>query len=68
MREVVDDGITGIVYRDLEEMVNGLPRVFNLPRSRVREHAVARFGVPRMVDGYVDAYDRVIEEHRARTA
>src|SRR5881396_1796281 len=68
VREVVDDGITGIVYRDLEEMVNGLPRVFNLPRSRVREHAVARFGVPRMVDGYVDAYDRVIEEHRARTA
>jgi glycosyltransferase involved in cell wall biosynthesis len=67
VREVVDDGITGIVYRDLEEMVNGLPRVFHLSRSRVREQAVARFGVPRMVDGYIEAYTRVIEAHRART-
>ena len=37
VREVVDDGVTGLVFDDLEEMVNGLPRVFDLDRRRVRE-------------------------------
>jgi glycosyltransferase involved in cell wall biosynthesis len=68
VREVVDNGITGMVFDDLEQMVDGLTRVFRLPRSRVREQAVARFGVPRMVDGYLAAYEKVLEAHRARTA
>ena len=66
VREVVDDGITGIVFDDLEQMVNELPRVFDLDRRRVRTQAVARFGVERMVDGYLKVYTRVIEAHRAR--
>jgi glycosyltransferase involved in cell wall biosynthesis len=63
--ELVDDGITGIVFDDLEQMVNDLPRVFDLDRRRVRAQAVARFGVERMVDGYLAVYERVIEAHRA---
>jgi glycosyltransferase involved in cell wall biosynthesis len=66
VREVVDDGVTGIVFDDLEQMVNDLPRVFDLDRHRVREQAVKRFGVDRMVDGYLDIYEQVIEKHRAR--
>jgi glycosyltransferase involved in cell wall biosynthesis len=65
VREVVDDGTTGIVYADLEQMINGLDRVFDLDRRRVRERAVARFGVDRMVDGYLSVYASVIERHRA---
>jgi glycosyltransferase involved in cell wall biosynthesis len=65
VREVVDEGVTGIVYNDLEQMVNGLDRVFALDRRRVRERAVARFGVARMVEGYLAVYARVIEAHRA---
>lgn len=63
VREVVDDGVTGIVFDDLEAMVNNLPRVFDLDRRRVRDRAVARFGVDRMVDQYVDVYRRVVEAH-----
>ena len=47
-------------------MANGLPRVFDLDRRRVRERAVARFGVERMVDEYVAVYHRIVEAHRAR--
>ena len=65
VREVVDDGVTGIVFDDLEQMVDGLPRVFALDRRRVRERAVARFGVERMVDEYVAVYTRLVEAHRA---
>jgi glycosyltransferase involved in cell wall biosynthesis len=65
VREIVDDGVTGIVFDDLEQMVNELPRVFDLDRRRVRTQAVARFGVARMVDGYLAVYERVVEAHRA---
>jgi len=65
VREIVDDGVTGIVFDDLEAMVNELPRVFELDRRKVRTQAVARFGVARMVDGYLAVYERVVEAHRA---
>ena len=65
VREVVDDGVTGIVFKDLEQMANELPRVFDLDRCRVRDHAAARFGADRMVEGYVDVYRRIVETHRA---
>jgi glycosyltransferase involved in cell wall biosynthesis len=64
VRELVDDGITGIVFENLEQMANDLSRVFDLDRRRVRERAVARFGAERMVDEYVRVYTRIVEAHR----
>ncbi|HEV3062876.1 MAG TPA: glycosyltransferase family 4 protein [Vicinamibacterales bacterium] len=64
VREVVDDGVTGLVFEDLEQMANDLSRVFNLDRRLVRERAVARFGAARMVDEYVRVYTRIVEAHR----
>jgi len=66
VREVVDEGVTGMVFDDLEQMINDLPRVFDLDRRRVREQAVARFGVARMVDEYIAVYTRLVEAHRGR--
>jgi glycosyltransferase involved in cell wall biosynthesis len=63
VREVVDDGVTGIVFETLEAMIHGLPRVFQLDRRRVHAHAVGRFGVERMVDEYLAVYRRVVEAH-----
>jgi glycosyltransferase involved in cell wall biosynthesis len=65
VREVVDDGTTGLVFSDLEQMIDGLPRVLALDRRRVREQAVARFGAARMVDEYVAVYRQVVEGRRA---
>ena len=62
--EVVDQGVTGIVFQDLDEMANGLSRVFDLDRRRVHERAVARFGVKRMVGEYVAVYQRIVEASR----
>jgi glycosyltransferase involved in cell wall biosynthesis len=66
VREVVDEGVTGRVFENLEHMVNELPSVFNLDRRRVRERAVVRFGADRMVEEYVAVYSRIVEAHRAR--
>jgi glycosyltransferase involved in cell wall biosynthesis len=66
VREVVDEGVTGLIFDDLEQMTLGLPRVFDLDRRRVHERAVARFGTKRMVDEYIAVYTRIVEAHRAR--
>jgi glycosyltransferase involved in cell wall biosynthesis len=70
VREIVDDGVTGLVFENLEQMANELPRVFDLDRRRVRQRAVERFGIDRMVHEYVAVYERLVtdaERHRART-
>jgi glycosyltransferase involved in cell wall biosynthesis len=66
VREVVDEGVTGLIFSDLEEMTRGLARVFDLDRRRVHDRAVARFGTKRMVDEYIAVYTRIVEAHRAR--
>jgi glycosyltransferase involved in cell wall biosynthesis len=63
VREVVDDGVTGIIFPDVDRMARGLPRVMALDRCRVRERALQRFGVDRMVDEYVAVYERIVEAH-----
>jgi len=65
VREVVDDGETGIIFENLEQMTNDLTRVLTLDRRRVRERAVARFGVERMVEQYEAVYRRLVEAHHA---
>jgi len=59
VREVVDEGVTGIIAADLDEMVTKLPSVLSLDRRRIRERAVERFGVARMVNEYVAVYERI---------
>ena len=68
VREIVDDGVTGLVFNDVDAMSAGLDRVLALDRSRVHAHAVRRFSALRMVDEYVSAYRGIIEAHsRGRT-
>ena len=66
VREVVDQGVTGMIFDDLEQMTNDLPRVFDLDRRRVRARAVERFGAARMVDEYIRVYARIVEGRRDR--
>ena len=61
VREVVDEGVTGMVVGDLDEMATKLSTVFSFDRRRIRERAVARFGVERMVNEYVAVYQQVID-------
>lgn len=68
VREVVDDGVTGCVFDSLDDMVAGLERVLTLDRQMVRDRAVGRFAVARMVSGYVAAYRRIIGGTRAPSA
>lgn len=65
VREVIDDGVTGIIFPDENAMLNGLNRVFGLDRRTVRVRGVERYGAMRMVDEYVDVYRQLIEQRSA---
>ena len=66
VREVVEDGVTGRVFSDLDTMVQGLDGVMALDRAGVHARAAARFGVLPMVDGYVRAFRTIIDSEKRR--
>ena len=66
VREVVDDGVTGMIFESVDKMTEGLARVLALDRRRVRERAVARFGVDRMVEEYEAVYRQLVVGHERK--
>jgi glycosyltransferase involved in cell wall biosynthesis len=60
MPELVDEGRTGMLVADVVEAAAAVGRLASFDRTAIRAIAVDRFGVDRMVDEYVDVYERVI--------
>jgi glycosyltransferase involved in cell wall biosynthesis len=63
VREIVDDGVTGGVFANLDELVAGLPRVLALDRRRIHERAVSRFSGGRMAAEYEAVYLQLVKRH-----
>ena len=61
MPELVEEGVTGFLVRDVEQAVEAVAKVGALDRAQVRQHAVAHFGVDRMTDEYLAAYEAVVD-------
>jgi glycosyltransferase involved in cell wall biosynthesis len=57
--EVVADGKTGHLVADVDAAVAAVGRLDELDRADCRAHAVAHFSVDRMVDGYLEVYERL---------
>lgn len=64
--EVVEDGITGFIVDDMDEMVARVQDLHCLDRVQIHQRAVRRFGVDRMVDDYLDLYKRIIAGRQER--
>ena len=60
MGELIEDGTTGFLVDGVEEAVAAVDRAASVDRVAIRAQAVARFGVERMVDDYLDAYAAVL--------
>ena len=59
MPELIAAGTTGFLVEDVDGAVAAVSAATALDRSAIRAHAVERFGVARMVDAYLDAYESV---------
>lgn len=58
--EVIDDGVTGFVCSDEEEMVSAVGRLAELDRARCRAEAERRFSPTAMASAYEALYDRLL--------
>ncbi len=63
MPEVVDEGVTGYLVRDVGQAVAGVGAHRAIDRSGCRAHARRRFGAGRMVADYLAVYERLIGGH-----
>jgi Glycosyltransferase len=62
--EVMEEGHSGFIVEEFDDAVEAVRRVPELSRARCREIFEQRFTAPRMARDYVDAYARLIEQHR----
>ncbi len=62
--EVVKDGETGFVVDTIDGMVKAVDKVHQIDPWCCREHVIRNFDVPRMVDDYLVAYERVLSGSR----
>ena len=67
MPELIEDGRTGFLVADVGSAVAAVDRATSLDRVVIRAEAVKRFGVARMIDDYLAAYEEVVRSGRTRS-
>lgn len=66
--ELVDEGVTGCIAANAEELPDALRRSFALDRRLVRARAEARFSPDRMAREYVEVYEALVARRRSHGA
>ncbi len=64
--ELIVDGETGYLVRDVDEMAEAVGRLDRLDPYRCRQHVEANFGVPIMVQRYLEMYQRILAWQTSR--
>lgn len=62
--EIVKDGETGFVVKNLKEMVEAIKKINVIDRKKCRTRVEENFTVEKMVDGYEKIYSEVIEKYK----
>ena len=65
--ELIVDGETGFLVRDVDSMLEALGKIDTIEPSRCRQHVEANFDVPIMVDGYLRLYREIVGATPAET-
>jgi glycosyltransferase involved in cell wall biosynthesis len=61
--EVIDNGISGIIVKSVEEAVQAVEQAKHMSRAACREAFERRFTARRMANDYVAIYERMLDEH-----
>ena len=61
LREVVADGITGILVQDANEMVAAMPQIDRISGEACRRHAEHNYSATKMADRYEQVYRQVLK-------
>lgn len=60
VEEVVEDGITGFIVDNEEQMAEALKNIDQIDRKKCRERVQERFSLKAMVDGYEELYSKIV--------
>jgi len=58
--EVMENGVTGFIVRELDDAVEAIRRVRTLSQARCREVFEKRFTATRMANDYMNVYERMV--------
>jgi glycosyltransferase involved in cell wall biosynthesis len=64
--EIIDEGLTGFICDDLEEMVDAVRWVEVFDRAQCRRVFEQRFSAERMAEDYLKVYEGLIDEYGSR--
>lgn len=64
MPELVDVGVTGFLVTDPVAAAAAVRSAYSLDRTACRDRAILRFASDRMVDDYLELFDRVVTQAR----
>lgn len=59
--EIIEDGITGFITDNLQDMIASVDKVWQIERARCRQTFEERFTVERMVRDYLALYERLLD-------
>jgi glycosyltransferase involved in cell wall biosynthesis len=62
MRELLEDGVTGVLADGVGSAVAGVQRAAGFDRAACHRSAERRFSADRMVDDYLDVYETVLRD------
>jgi glycosyltransferase involved in cell wall biosynthesis len=60
--EILDEGVTGLLVRDVDEAVAAVASIHTIDRAGCRARACERFNAGRMVADYLAVYERLLVE------
>jgi glycosyltransferase involved in cell wall biosynthesis len=64
MPEIIDNGTTGFLVHNLDEMAEAVIKVKQIDRFQCRKLIKERFSVDRMVQDYVGVYEKIIRQKK----
>ena len=67
-REVIQDGVTGILVNNVNEAVRALPRIPAIDRHACRQRVQDCFSIDTMVDGYERVYQTIFDLEAAKAS
>ena len=62
--EIIEDGVTGLLCENVDEMVARLPEVARLDRAACRKVVEGHFSADRMIDEHIALYTRLLQGRR----
>jgi glycosyltransferase involved in cell wall biosynthesis len=62
--EIIENGKTGFVVTDVEEMVDAVINIDTIDRTECRKHVLEKFSAQKMADGYEAVYQKILNEKK----